>query len=66
MPYTKYEIARLIGARAFQLALNSPPGVEPTEEERFHMLGVLLLAERELAEGKIPLKVKKKRKGEKD
>ena len=57
--YTKYEVARIIGARAFQLALNSPPGVEPTEEERNHMLGVLLLAERELKEGKAPVKVKK-------
>ena len=57
MSYTKYEKARLIGARAFQLAVNAPPAVEvsPSEEP-------LDVAAKEFYEKKIPLKVLHKKK----
>ena len=55
----KFEIARLIAARAFQLALNAPPMIKPKKGERFEYL-----AKRELEAGVIPLEPLKKRKKE--
>ena len=55
----KFEIARLIAARAFQLALNAPPMIKPKEGERFEHL-----AKRELEAGVIPLEPLKKRRKE--
>jgi len=51
----KYEKARIIGARAFQLALNAKPNVnvDPSEEP-------LDVASKEFYEGKNPLKPLKK------
>lgn len=52
--YNKYEKARIIGARAFQLALNAQPNLEVSESEE-----ALDIASKEYYEGKIPLKPKK-------
>ena len=57
MDLTKYEKARIISARAFQLALNAPPTVKPKKGEAFE-----LLAKRELENSTVPLEVKRKRK----
>ncbi len=51
----KYIIARLIGARAFQIALDSPPMLKPEPHEQ-----AVHLAKRELEEGVIPLSVRRK------
>ncbi|MEM4295609.1 MAG: DNA-directed RNA polymerase subunit omega [Candidatus Anstonellales archaeon] len=54
--HNKYEKARIIGARAFQLALNAQPNlnVAPSEE-------ALDIASKEYYEGKIPLKPKRRK-----
>ena len=52
MPYTKYEKARIIGARAFQLAVNAQPTVETTPSEE-----PIDVATKEFYEKTIPLKV---------
>jgi|FaiFalDrversion3_1042247.scaffolds.fasta_scaffold10436_2 DNA-directed RNA polymerase subunit K/omega len=51
MDYNKFEKARIIGSRAFQLALNAKPNVvvSPSEE-------VLDVASKEFYEGKVPLR----------
>ena len=51
----KYIIARLIGARAFQLSLDSPPMLKPESPSEMSVH----LAKRELEEGVIPLSVKR-------
>ncbi len=53
--YTKYEKARILGARAFQIALNAPPNVKPKDVDPVNV------AIEEFKEGKVPLEVKKKR-----
>ena len=53
MELTKYELARIIGARALQLAMGAPPLVKVTDS-RSNFLDV---AEKELAKGIIPLAV---------
>ncbi len=51
---TKYEKARIIGARALQLYFGAPPLVKATDEKE---LDYIVLAEKELAEDAIPLTV---------
>ncbi|MFH1222001.1 MAG: DNA-directed RNA polymerase subunit K [Candidatus Micrarchaeota archaeon] len=51
---TKYEVARIIGARAMQLARGAPPLVKPKKGESF-----LDLAADELHKNVIPLVVPK-------
>ena len=53
--YNKYEKARIIGSRSFQLALNAKPyvTVSPSEE-------TLDVASKEFYEGKMPLRIFKK------
>ena len=53
---TRYEIARILGARALQLSLGAPPLVKPTGDETF-----LELAEKEFVHGVIPLSVLRKK-----
>lgn len=53
---TKYERARLLGTRALQLSLNAPPLVEVTEQEKGDPL---LIANKELAERRLPLMVRR-------
>ena len=50
---TKYEKARIIGARAFQLALNAKPMVKEKVDDP------VLVAIKEFEKGKTPLSVKK-------
>ncbi len=54
--YNKYEKARLIGARAFQIAVNAPPTVEVSESEE-----PIDVATKEYYQKKLPLKVIKRK-----
>lgn len=58
--FTKYEEARIIGARALQLAMNAPLLVKISEEdlEKIHF-DALKIAEIELKSGVLPISVKK-------
>jgi DNA-directed RNA polymerase subunit K len=53
MEYTKFEKARIIGARALQLAYGAPPLIKVPE----NMSNPLDLAEKEFDEGVIPIVV---------
>lgn len=55
MEYTKFEKARIIGARALQLAYGAPPLVKVPEG----MMNPLDLAEQEFDKGVIPITVLK-------
>jgi len=52
---TKYERARVLGTRALQLSLNAISNVDTT-----NMTDPLLIAEKELVEGKIPIIVRRR------
>ena len=52
---TKYERARILGTRALQLSKNAPPMIVPKPGET----DPYKLAERELAEGKIPFIIRR-------
>jgi DNA-directed RNA polymerase subunit K len=58
--FTKYERARIIGARALQLAMNAPLLIKMSEEdlESIHY-DVLKIAEVELDSGVLPISVHK-------
>jgi DNA-directed RNA polymerase subunit K len=58
--FTKYERARIIGARALQLAMNAPLLIKMSEEdlEKVHY-DVLKIAEVELDSGVLPISVNK-------
>lgn len=53
--YTRYEIARLIGARTLQLSYGAPPLVPVVEGD-----DAISIAKREFVQGVIPLTVYKK------
>lgn len=53
MELTKYEIARLIGARSLQLSMGAPPLIKVTDEQTTF----IHIAEEELDKGIIPLVV---------
>lgn len=53
--YTKFEKARIIGARALQLAYGAPPLVKVPE----HMINPVDLAELEFTKGVIPITILK-------
>jgi len=53
MDFTKYEIARLIGARALQLSMGAPPMIKVKNE----MMSFIQIAEEELDKNLIPLVV---------
>jgi DNA-directed RNA polymerase subunit K/omega len=53
MELTKYEIARLIGARALQLSMGAPPLIKVGEEKA----SFVQVAEGELDKGVLPLSV---------
>jgi DNA-directed RNA polymerase subunit K/omega len=55
MNLTKYELARILGARALQLFYGAPPLVEVQATDSF-----LDVAERELKRGVLPLSVVRK------
>lgn len=56
MELTKYEEARIIGARALQLAKGAPPLIKPKKG-----MGFLDLAKEELNNGAIPLVIKQEK-----
>jgi len=53
MELTKYEVARLIGARALQLSMGAPPLIKIDDEK----ISFIRIAEEELDKGVIPLSV---------
>lgn len=53
MEPTKYEIARLIGARALQLSMGAPPLIKVTSST----MTFIEIAEAELKKGTLPLVV---------
>jgi DNA-directed RNA polymerase subunit K len=58
--FTKYEKARILGARALQLAMNAPLLLKITEEDLQKVnYDVLKIAEIELASGVLPISIKK-------
>jgi len=52
---TKYERARVLGTRALQLSMNAISTVDTT-----NMTDPLLIAEKELLEGKIPIIIRRR------
>ncbi len=56
MELTKYEEARIIGARALQLAKGAPPLIKPKKGMSF-----IDLAKEELKKGAMPLAIKKEK-----
>jgi DNA-directed RNA polymerase subunit K/omega len=54
MSYTRYEKARILGARSLQLAMGAPAFVDTEGDEQ-----PMQIAEREMEESKLPLTVKK-------
>ncbi len=60
--YTKYEKARILGARAMQIAMGAPFLVKVTEEDLVKMrYNPLEIAKRELEAGVIPLTVSRQK-----
>ena len=57
---TRYEKARLISARAFQLALGATPFIDVSS---FEVKDPILIAKRELEEGVLPLTIARKIRG---
>ncbi|MFP4038226.1 MAG: DNA-directed RNA polymerase subunit K [Candidatus Nanohaloarchaea archaeon] len=52
MEYTRYERARVLGARSLQIAMGAPTFVEEDGEDPID------IAERELEQGQLPITVK--------
>ncbi|MEK6833493.1 MAG: DNA-directed RNA polymerase subunit K [Nanoarchaeota archaeon] len=58
--FTKYEKARILGARALQLAMNAPLLLKISDEDLEKInYDVLKIAEIELASGVLPISIKK-------
>lgn len=55
--YTRFEVARIIGARALQISMGAPILIKVGEEERTNPLAV---AKMEYAASLVPLTVKRK------
>ncbi len=55
MRFTKYEIARIIGARALQLAMGAPLMIKRPKDE----FNTIRLAKQELEKGALPLTIKR-------
>jgi len=56
--FTRYEIARILGARALQLAMDAPPLLKLSEEELKELkYDSIRIAERELAEDVLPISI---------
>jgi DNA-directed RNA polymerase subunit K len=60
MKYTKYEKARIIGARALQIAMGAPLILKLTKED-FEKLSYdpIKIAEKELEEGVLPITIRR-------
>ena len=60
MKYTRFEKARLIGARAMQLSMGAPFLLNLTEKDLEHMrYNPVEIAKRELERGVLPITVKR-------
>jgi DNA-directed RNA polymerase subunit K len=58
--YTRYEIARILGARSLQLAMDAPILLKLTKEEIDELnYDVLRIAEKEFESGVLPITVKR-------
>jgi len=58
--FTKYEIARILGARSLQLAMDAPVLLKISKEEEEELnYDTLKIAERELTEGVLPITVRR-------
>lgn len=58
--FTKYEVARILGARALQIAMNAPLLIKITDEDLEKIkFDALKIAEVELESGVLPISVKK-------
>ena len=58
--FTKYEIARIIGARALQIAMDAPLLLNLSEEDLKELkYDSLSIAEKELEEGVLPIDINK-------
>lgn len=58
--YTRYEIARILGARSLQLAMDAPVLLKLTKEEMDELnYDVLKIAEKEFESGVLPITVKR-------
>ncbi len=58
--FTKYERARILGARALQLAMNAPLLIKVSDEDLVKInYDVLKMAEIELDSGVLPISIKK-------
>ncbi len=56
--FTKYEIARIIGARALQIAMDAPLLIKVSDEELKSMkYDALLIAEKEFTSGALPISI---------
>ena len=56
--FTRYEIARIIGARALQIAMDAPLLLKVSEDEmKLMQYDSLKIAEREFAEGVLPIDI---------
>ncbi len=56
--FTKYEIARILGARALQIAMDAPLLIKMSDEElKAIRYDSLLIAEKEFNEGALPISV---------
>ena len=56
--FTKYEVARIIGARALQIAMDAPLLVKISEEElKLLKYDAILIAEKELESGVLPIEI---------
>jgi DNA-directed RNA polymerase subunit K len=58
--FTKYEIARILGARSLQLAMDAPILLKMTKEEEDSLnFDTLKIAEKELISGVLPITVRR-------
>ena len=58
--FTRYEIARILGARSLQLAMDAPVLLKLSEEEENELnFDSLKIAEKELESGVLPITVRR-------
>ena len=57
--FTRYEIARILGARSLQLAMDAPVLLKMGKEEDEFNYDVLKIAEKEFAAGVLPITVRR-------
>src|SRR3989338_10813397 len=58
--FTRYEIARILGARSLQLAMDAPVLLKMSKEEEIELsYDVLKIAEKEFAAGVLPITVRR-------